>query len=61
MIDKTGKVVASGSKEHQPFLSLRPGWAEQDPGDGWRACGLAVQKALDSSLDSRRLDADEID
>jgi xylulokinase len=48
-MDKTGKVIASGSEEHEPFLSPRPGWAEQDPGDWWRACGLAVRKALHSS------------
>lgn len=45
-MDRTGKVVASGSEEHEPFLSPRPGWAEQDPRDWWRACGPAVQKAL---------------
>ncbi len=48
-MDTTGKVIASGSEEHEPFLSPRPGWAEQDPRDWWRACGLAVKKALHSS------------
>ena len=55
-MDEAGKVVASGSEEHQPFASPRPGWAEQDPRDWWRACGLAVRKALQSS----NLRADEI-
>jgi xylulokinase len=55
-MDQTGKVVASGSEEHDAFLSPRPGWAEQDPRDWWRACGAAVRKALHSSS----LRADEI-
>ncbi|HEY3971608.1 MAG TPA: xylulokinase [Candidatus Sulfotelmatobacter sp.] len=56
VIDATGKIIASGSEEHEPFASPRPGWAEQDPRDWWRACGLAVRKALNSS----NLRADEI-
>ena len=49
VVDATGNVVASASSEHQHFASPRPGWAEQDPRDWWRACGEAVQKALQSS------------
>jgi sugar (pentulose or hexulose) kinase len=30
----------------KPFASPRIGWAEQDPRDWWRACGIAVHKAL---------------
>jgi len=48
-MDAAGKVIASGSEDHEPFLSPRPGWAEQDPRDWWRACGSAVRKALQSS------------
>ena len=55
-MDASGKVVASGSEDHEPFLSPRPGWAEQDPRDWWRACGSAVRKALQSS----NLRADDI-
>jgi xylulokinase len=55
-MDEAGNVVASGSEEHEPFASPRPGWAEQDPRDWWRACGSAVRKALHSS----HLRADEI-
>src|SRR5438067_917136 len=49
IMDAAGAVVASGTEEHQPFASPQPGWAEQDPRDWWRACGLAVKKALEKS------------
>jgi xylulokinase len=48
-MDERGKVAASASAEHEPFASPRPGWAEQDPHEWWRACGVAVRSALDSS------------
>jgi len=46
VIDDGGRVIASATEEHRPFASPQIGWAEQDPGDWWRACGLAVRKAL---------------
>jgi xylulokinase len=48
-MDEAGSVVASGTEEHAPFASPQPGWAEQDPRDWWRACGVAVKKALQKS------------
>jgi xylulokinase len=46
VIDEGGHVVASATEEHQPFASPQIGWAEQDPGDWWRACRVVVPKAL---------------
>jgi len=48
-MSEQGNVVASASAEHEPFASPRPGWAEQDPRDWWKACGTAVRKVLRSS------------
>jgi len=48
-MDHAGAVIASASAEHANFASPKPGWAEQDPRDWWRACGEAVRKALQSS------------
>jgi xylulokinase len=47
IIDSEGRVVSSATEEHEPFASPRIGWAEQDPEDWWRTCGLAVGKALE--------------
>ena len=46
VIDERGTVVASATSEHQAFASPQPAWAEQDPRDWWRACGIAVRAAL---------------
>ncbi len=46
IIDKSGKVIASATEEHEPFASPQIGWAEQKPEDWWRATGVAVRKAL---------------
>jgi xylulokinase len=48
-MDGAGRVVSSGTEEHQPFASPQPGWAEQDPRDWWRASGIAAKKALQKS------------
>ncbi len=48
IIDASGKVIGSGAEDHQAFASPRTGWAEQDPRDWWRACCVAVGKALEA-------------
>jgi len=42
-------LIASATEEHAPFASPQIGWAEQDPEDWWRACGVAIRKALSSA------------
>jgi xylulokinase len=46
VIDEGGRVISSATEEHRAFASPQIGWAEQNPCDWWRACGLAVHKAL---------------
>jgi xylulokinase len=49
VIDPDGKVVASATDEHVPFVSTRSGWAEQDPEDWWRATITVVREVLSQS------------
>jgi xylulokinase len=46
VIDQGGRIVSSATEEHAAFASPKIGWAEQGPEDWWRACGVAVKKAL---------------
>ena len=52
LIDAKGRVQFSYVAPHQEMHMERPLWAEQDPGDWWRASQLAIQGVL------READAD---
>jgi len=47
VLDEHGRVAGSATEEHAPFASPEIGWAEQHPEDWWRACCVAVPKALE--------------
>lgn len=56
IVDEQGHVTSSATEEHEAFASPQIGWAEQDPDDWWRACGIAVRKALErGSLESGQI------
>lgn len=46
IIDETGTVRAAASADHAPMAQPEPTWAEQDPGDWWRAAQEAIGAAL---------------
>ncbi len=46
IVDERGKLIASVTEEHAPFVSPKIGWAEQSPEDWSRACTIAVTGAL---------------
>lgn len=56
VVREDGHVLASATEEHEPFASPQIGWAEQSPADWWRACGIAVRRALGTAA----LGADQI-
>ena len=46
VIDEAGRIVASATAAHAPFVSPGPAWAEQDPADWWRAAREALRAVL---------------
>jgi xylulokinase len=48
LIDEQGRTLASATAEY-PLSTPRPGWAEQEPEDWWRATVATVREALAKS------------
>jgi xylulokinase len=46
LIDTAGRIVASATVEHEQFVSVQPGWAEQEPRDWWRASAAAIRSVI---------------
>ena len=44
-----GALLSSATRDHAPFASPGPAWAEQDPSDWWRASQAAIRAALAES------------
>jgi xylulokinase len=46
ILDKGGAIISSATREHQPFVSPREGWAEQHPEDWWSAAAGAIRDCI---------------
>jgi xylulokinase len=58
LVDADGTVLAAAAADHAPFASPRPGWAQQDADDWWRAAQDAVRAVLAAAAcDPRRVAA----
>lgn len=49
LVEADGTVLASATCDHAPFRSPQTGWAEQDPGDWWRASAAAIRSVLSAA------------
>src|SRR5258708_6164943 len=46
IVGKGDAIISSATREHQPFVSPRKGWAEQHPEDWWSAAAGAVRDCI---------------
>lgn len=53
LFDTEGRLLSSGQAVY-PLAHLRPGWAEQDPRDWWKAACISIQQALSGVKDSAK-------
>lgn len=52
LIDADGRIVGLGAQDY-PIAQPRPGWAEQNPADWWRAACVSVRAALQQTRNAR--------
>ena len=50
-----GELIAKEKIEYQPYVSVHPGWAEQDPGIWYRALILACSRLANNSEVFKRI------
>ena len=54
MFDRAGREVASAQASHEPYFSLRPGWAEQDSADYWsKLCRVTKTMMMQACVDPK--------
>jgi xylulokinase len=46
LLGEDGALLGSATADHAPFVSPETAWAEQDPGDWWRASQLAIRSVV---------------
>jgi xylulokinase len=46
LLDASGRVLSAATAEHPPISAPHIGWAEQNPGDWWRAARVAIPECL---------------
>jgi xylulokinase len=58
VVGDDGRVLGTGTCDHEAFASPQPGWAEQSPDGWWRAAQAALRTALAASrVDPRSISA----
>lgn len=56
LVNEKGHVVDT-AKEEYPLLTPRPGWAEQDPQEWWKAAARVVRQLVDSGVSPSKIAA----
>jgi xylulokinase len=54
LVDEKGRVVDT-AKDEYPLLTPRPGWAEQNPKEWWRATSRSIRSLIDSGAPPKKI------